>query len=54
MRTWIVKYWKEKNDEKMDFEEEIVARDLESALEIFKESRSINIYRIEAIIEQIK
>ena len=53
-RIWFVKYWREINDEKTDFEEEINAPNLEKALEIFKEQRSINIYRIESIIEQIK
>lgn len=53
-RVWIIKYWKEVKDEKCDFEEEIVALNIEEALKVFKEQRNMNIYRIESIIEQIK
>ena len=51
MRTWVIKYWTEVNDMNTDFEEEVVAYDIEEALKIFKEQRTR--YRIESINELI-
>lgn len=53
-RTWIVKYWKEVNDEKCDFEEEIEAINIEEAFIKFKRERGVHSRRIESIIEKIK
>lgn len=51
-RIYLVYYWKEINDEKCDFTEEIEAPTLEKALKIFESMKSR--YRIESIIEKIK
>ena len=52
MKTWVIKYWRENNDTSTDFEHEVLAPNLEEALDIFKRQRSR--YRIESIIEKMK
>lgn len=50
MKTYIITYWREINDEKVDIEKEIEAETLEEALNIFL--LIVGRCRIESIIEK--
>lgn len=51
MKTYIITYWREHFDEKVDFEKEIEAPNLDEALYIFRSEVS-KVYKIESIIEK--